>query len=433
MSSQSPVKSLSRSPRGASPSAEAPRQVLERIPVLDVLRGFAMLGMIVAHLAYFKSTSGAIEVDPTSTFVDRTIELFFDGSFYAIFCILFGVGFAVQLARAEARGDRFAPRYLRRLLALAVFGFILDGIFRYNVLFIQAMWGLPLLFVCRWSKRRLIALLLLCAASRPLYDLGRLMIYSARPNGIMQLAAANQEAERAIVAMWEKVEAAEQTGDWRTVIAARFEFMPEYYRRSSFLPSENFTFFLLGLLAFRIGLFDRPERHRRLIASLVIAGLASWAVSLWVLPLGGPGTGQATVLDAAATLARTNAFMLVRKQWLVFAYMGAVLLLVARYPAWLERLAPLGWAGRMALTNYVLHVVLLEILFARHGLGLTVPASMVFASALLFFAGHVLVSRWWLSRYASGPLEWLWRWFTYWQRSRFRREVPAQLPSAMSA
>lgn len=406
--------------------------------MLDVLRGLAMLGMFVAHLSYFRSTPGVVEPGPAGIFVERAIALFFDGSFYAIFCILFGVGFAVQLARAEARGDRFAPRYLRRLLALAVFGFIIDGVFRYNVLFIQAMWGLPLLFVCRWSTRRLVVLLLLCAASRPLYDLARLTTYSARPDGVAQLAAVNQEAERELIAAWEKVEVAEQSGEWRTVVAARMEFMPEYYRRSSTLPAENFTFFLLGLLAFRLGLFDRPARHRRLIGSLMIAGLASWALSIWVLPIGVPGGGSpqhghGAVLDAATALARTNGFMLVRKQWVVFAYMGAVLLLVARQPAWLARLAPLGWAGRMALTNYVLHVMLLEVLFARHGLGLALPASMVFAGALLLFAGHVLVSRWWLSRFASGPLEWLWRWFTYWERSRLRRHVPADLSRIASA
>lgn len=382
--------------------------------------------MFVAHLSHFRSAPAGTERGPAAFLVDRAIGLFFDGSFYAIFCVLFGVGFAVQLGRANARGDRFAPRYLRRLLALAVFGFILDGVFRYNVLFVQALWGLPLLFVHRWPIRRLVVLLLLCAASRPLHDLGRLAFYSTRTDGLAQLAAINQQAEQRFIAAWQKVEAAETRGRWRSVIAARIEFMPEYFRRSSVLPAENFTFFLLGMLAFRLGLFDRPERHRRLIASFMIGGAMSWACSLWVLPISAAPPSphsHGLILSAVSELARTNGFMLVRKQWLVFTYMGAILMLAAR-PAWLARLAPLAWAGRMALTNYVMHVILLEVLFTRHGFGLALPASTVFVAALLLFAVQAFASRWWLSRFTAGPLEWLWRWFTYWARPRLRGDSP---------
>lgn len=395
-----------------------------------------MLGMFVTHLSYFTTAPVGAEPGPVAFLVERAVGLFFHGSFYAIFCILFGVGFAVQLARADARGDRFAPRYLRRLLALAVFGFIFDGVFRYNVLFVQAMWGLPLLFVRRWPIRKLVLLLILCAASRPLYDLGRLAVYSTRTDGLAQLAAANQQAERRFVAAWETVEAAEAQGAWRSVITARMEFMPEYLRRSSVLPGENFTFFLLGMLAFRLGLFDRPERHRRLIASFMIGGAVSWAFSVWVLPIGAAPPsphGHGLILNAASELARTNGFMLVRKQWLVFTYMGAILLLVMRRPRWLRRLAPLAWAGRMALTNYVMHVILLEVLFTRQGFGLALPAPMVFVVALLLFATQTIASRWWLSRFTAGPLEWLWRWFTYWGRPRWRRELLAHQPGRVAA
>lgn len=414
-----------------APATDVPARTAERIEVLDVLRGVALVGMFVVHFNYYESTPRGVEPGPAAAFVERFIGLLVEGRFYAIFGMLFGVGFAVQLARADARGERFVLRFLRRLLALAVFGFIAEGIFGYNVLFGYAMWGIPLLFVRRWSTPALVALVLLCAASRPLYNLGRIALYSTRPDGMAQFAAANQARIARFTAAREATESAEQAADWKTVVAARVAFMPKFHRQWSVLPNGSFTLFLLGMIAFRLGLFDRPERHRRLIVALMIGGAASWAFAIWGLPIGSPTAAappaQGAVLHAAASIARLNAFMLIRDQWLAFTYIGAVLLLVSgrSSAAWRRRLSPLGWAGRMALTNYMMQVILLDVLFTPHGLGLQVPALMVFGGALLLFVAQVLVSRWWLTRFTAGPLEWIWRWFTYWKRPALQRAVAA--------
>jgi uncharacterized protein len=235
----------------------------------------------------------------------------------------------------------------------------------------------------------------------------------------------------------EQADSADRATDWGTVVAGRIEFMPKFHRQWSILPAGSFTLFLLGMIAFRLGLFDRPERHRRLIVSLMIGGAASWAFALWVLPLGGPAPAappqEGAFLHAVGTIARLNAFMLLREQWLAFTYVGAILLLVAHAPVWLTRLSPLAWAGRMALTNYMSQVILLDVLFTPHGFGLTVPAPMVFIGAMLLLAGQAMVSRWWLTRFTLGPLEWVWRWFTYWKRPALRREVAAVAPAVAPA
>jgi uncharacterized protein len=427
----------SPSPSPDSPVDRTPSPALRRIAVLDVLRGIALLGMFVVHFNYYESTPIGAEPGPAAAFVERVIGLFFESRFHAIFGMLFGVGFAVQLARADARGEHFVARYLRRLFALAVFGFIAEGIFGYNVLFGYAMWGLPLLLVRRWPIRALVALLVFCATARPLYNLTRVAIYSTRADGMAQFAAANRETMSRFNAAREQADAADRATDWRTVIAGRIEFMPKFHRQWSFLPSGSFTLFLLGMIAFRLGLFDRPERHRRLIASLMIGGAASWAFALWVLPIGGPAPAappqEGAVLHAVVTMARTNAFMVLREQWLAFAYVGAILLLVASGPDWVRRLSPLGWAGRMALTNYMSQVILLDVLFTPHGFGVTVPAPMVFIGAVSLFIAQVALSRWWLARFTLGPLEWVWRWFTYWKRPALRREATVSAPAVVAA
>src|SRR4029079_16945789 len=93
----------------------------ERIGVLDVLRGIALLGMFLVH---FNDSAAHVEAASGLTAVyQRMVSLFFEESFLAMFAILFGVGFAVQLRRAEGRGRSFESFYLRRLAGLAAFGF----------------------------------------------------------------------------------------------------------------------------------------------------------------------------------------------------------------------------------------------------------------------------------------------------------------------
>ena len=98
------------------PAAAAGAASTDRIGSLDVLRGIALLGMFLVHFND-QSVPGA---DPAglANLYQKTVALFFEERFWTMFGILFGAGFAVQLRRAEARGSRFAPIYLRRLASV---------------------------------------------------------------------------------------------------------------------------------------------------------------------------------------------------------------------------------------------------------------------------------------------------------------------------
>lgn len=418
----------------SSPAAQraSTRPVLEqRIVVLDILRGLALVGMFLVHFNYYEATPLGVEPGRAAAFVERFIGLFIEERFYGIFGMLFGVGFALQLERADARGEPFVGRYLRRLAMLAVFGFIAEGVFGYNVLFGYAMWGVPLLLVRRWPVKALIVLLVLCAAARPIYNVTRVAIASTRPDGVAQFTAESRAEMVTFRAAVDSLRIAEKSGAWKTVVAARIAHMPEFHRQWSWLPNGSFTLFLLGLIAFKLGLFTRPEAHRRFIVSLMIAGTAASLLATFVMPFGGPLPGnpptEAFVRNAIMASARSG-FSLIRPQWLAFTYMGIVLLLVARDRAWLQRLSPLGWAGRMALTNYMMQVVLVEVLFTPHGLGMRVPAWLVFPAAIALFVAQVFTSRWWLSRFRYGPLEWIWRSVTKWRIQQLRNEPPVLAP-----
>ena len=216
------------------------------------------------------------------------------------------------------------------------------------------------------------------------------------------------------------------------MVAARVSFMPRFHWQWNRFPNGSFVLFLLGMIGWKLGLFTRPESRKRLIVGLMVFGAASSALVMFGFPLGGPVPQQpnpnSPVLSSIAAIARTTGFGLFRAGWLAFTYIGIVLLLVAHNRAWLQRLSSFGWAGKMALTNYMMQVMLLDVFGSPKGFGIKLPALLVFPAAIALFVAQVYMSRWWLSRYRFGPLEWIWRSVTHWKVQPLRIERPAATP-----
>jgi uncharacterized protein len=110
----------------------------------------------------------------------------------------------------------------------------------------------------------------------------------------------------------------------------------------------------------------------------------------------------------------------VQDQWLCFTYIGALVLLLSFRPWWTQRLSIFGLAGRMALTNYMLQIIVLDVLASGYGAHLKLRPYAYVVAAVLLFGAEALISRAWLARYRFGPLEWVWRTVTYWQTPRLR-------------
>jgi uncharacterized membrane protein YeiB len=155
----------------APPERLAPVAASERIETLDVLRGFALVGICVVNVEFFNRpviesgagmAPGLSGVDWLAAFV---IAYFFTGKFWTIFSLLFGMGFAVMLTRAQAAGRAFLPTYLRRIGALALFGalhhvFIWSG----DILFSYALGALFLLLVLFGNWRWMLGAIVLFVA-----------------------------------------------------------------------------------------------------------------------------------------------------------------------------------------------------------------------------------------------------------------------------
>jgi len=113
-----------------SKPAIVPVQQAERVQIVDILRGFALFGILFVNMTIFSRPfqSMLMAADAAAPWYDRAgewlIHFLGEGKFYALFSMLFGLGLTLQMERIEARGGRFVPLYLRRLLVLLGIGLV---------------------------------------------------------------------------------------------------------------------------------------------------------------------------------------------------------------------------------------------------------------------------------------------------------------------
>ncbi|MFT4197713.1 MAG: DUF418 domain-containing protein [Pseudoxanthomonas sp.] len=414
----------------AAPVPLAPVGEGERLPVLDVARGFALLGILLMNMeGFFGPPVVAVGgLDPALRGADRwadaAIYILVQGKFYALFSLLFGMGFAVMGARADAAGRRFDGLYLRRSGALLGIGLghallLWSG----DVLASYALLSLPLLVLGRRLSRD--GLLALAAY---LFVLVPLLLFALGLFGSMQKGT---EAWRHAVAAGTReyldtLQAQRQAygqGGWMQATAQRVRDLGQALCWLPLLGLPPLAMFLLGAWGVRAGVLADPARWTRLYAALrqgalplgLALMLASFALAP-ATPLLDPDLREGT----AAALARiaSGSMCLGYFAWLARALQS---------PAWAPRLAWLAPAGRMALSNYLLQSLLCTSLAYGYGLGLfgRVPRAWQVVLALALYALQLLASRWWLARFRFGPAEWLWRSLTYLRPQPMRRAAPA--------
>jgi uncharacterized protein len=373
----------------------------DRILSLDILRGLALFGMFVVHFHARSTEPGGLE-DLLRTLIWRLVE----SKSHGTFALLFGAGFAIQLRTAERRNRPFTAIYLRRLAVLLLFGVAAHAFFGFNVLVGYAVWGVPLLLIRKWSTRALIVTASLSMASVGLYHLAY-QRYLLRHGGPAAIEAAYESA-RAVASTVNGARAlAERQDSYAALIAARLAHMAWFYRQPFFfMPGATLTLFLTGVLLVRHGVFENPLAHSRVLTFLGAFGVVSWLAANWLLERGGPDL----------------LFLVFHDQWLAFTYVSVALFLLARWPSLIGRLAPVGNAGRMALTNYLLQIATLDLLFSGYAIGLgRIRPAAGFALALACFGIEVGLSTLWLARFQFGPAEWLWRALTYGHMPPLRR------------
>ncbi len=402
----------------------APVAPAERIGAIDTLRGFALFGILVVNItmagqpAYAVATSLELWAAPHDRAAEWLVRLFAEGKFYPLFAFLFGYGFALQMARVQARGGRFGWLYARRLLVLLAIGlvhafFIWSG----DILTVYALLGLLLLLFFRnrrprtlltWTAISMLAPILVSVAL-----LGLVVLARSQPGGAVQVDAALAEQTAALTASAAESLRSYGQGSFAEVQAQRtretlflFSTMPLY------LAPNVLAMFLLGTWAARRGVLQDVSAHesllRRVRAWGLAVGLPAAAVFTWSMAVSSRANLSVETLVGTLT-------SIVGGPLLAFGYGAALVLLVHGSPAWRTRLAPVTLAGRMALTNYLLQSLIFTTVYYSYGLGLygeLGPAAALLLGAAIY-AAELWLSVWWLRHFQFGPMEWLWRSLTY--------------------
>jgi uncharacterized protein len=365
----------------AAPPAGALRPTArgERVAALDALRGAAVLGILLVNVQYFQGPQRFLGdgLEPW-TGADRTaaylITALVEGKFITGFAFLFGVGIALQSARAEARGQPAGRLMARRLAVLALFGAVHSLLLWYgDVLLTYALLGFVLVAARRAAPRTLLR----WAAG--LYGVGAalLLVTAALPAEGTGLPALAEQGVRAY-----------QSGSYADMFGQRLRELGVYWLSFPFNGPWILAPMLAGLAAGRAGLHARLAEAAALLRRVAALGVG----------VGVPVSLLAAAFSPSAALAFAPLVSL------GYLALGALLLPRAR---------SLALVGRMALTNYLLQTVLATAVY--YGLGLYGRGTLVAALGLTvaIWAVNLLVSRLWLARFDSGPVETLWRRWTY--------------------
>lgn len=397
----------------AAASGEAgPVQPRERMVLVDVLRGFALLGIIQVNF----------DGQNAGDALDNLLEFFVDGSFIAAFSFLFGLGFAIQLVLAEEAKRPFIFRFLWRTLILFFIGTIYFIFIRPMVIIIDYALLAPLLLVVRrWRPKLILALAagILVFSMSPRLPEGQIWT-RVNPEQVeterlqMQLTVANAQANPPV---WCQMIPG-LTDAYRENMCSRATrvrtLLTQELATVGWWKSESAVLFmfLLGLYAGRRRVLHDAAQHTRFfgwVAGIALAfGLAGSSLYVFGDFFADKGITLPKFFDG------WRLAQLLGNIGMSLFYLAGVTLLFTHWGRARRVLAPLAFVGRMTLTNYLMqYLILMTVLGDGFGLVIRVDNWLSLLLVNAFFGVQILYSYWWFRYFRFGPVEWVWRSLTW--------------------
>lgn len=406
-----------------------PTNPKERIRSLDILRGFALLGILLINIQLFALPNAAFS-NPTvlgeMTIADYIsyyfVHVFGELKFMTLFSILFGAGILLFINRLDARGMDGAKFHVRRMMWLLLFGMIHAYFIWFgDILVAYALIGLIAVLLRKLSDNWKVATVVL------LYFIPMLLFYligsliGSMPEEMMKAEMKDffptPEMLQAEIDLY-------QNGSWIDIFAKRAELNMNYQIGSFFMLSMWRTtgMMLLGMVLLNKGVLSAAKSKR------------FYAI------MAGAGIGVGTFIS------NEGYFQLVNHNWDVvhyfkagyqynyfgslfstLGYMGLVML-IYKLNILQFLMKGLEAVGRLAFTNYLCQSIICSMLFYSYGFGLfgefTRSQLMLWVLGIWIFQ---MISSWyWLKYYKMGPFEWLWRYLTYKEKPQLSLNVKYQ-------
>lgn len=397
-----------------------------RIEIVDALRGFSLAGIVLAHFVenYIGGPAPQSFIEGThstifDSLVDGFLEIFIRGKFFALFSFLFGLSFFIQMDRAAEKGVNFRGRFFWRILLLLGIGYIHHLFYRGDILTIYAIMGMFLIPFYRVKTKWLLLLVtfiflggfrylvFMINGTNPIFS-----EFELSPNSETAAAYYNILKEGSILDVFKS----NATQGHLMKLDFQFGIFSRGYL--------TFGFFLLGLVIGKVRFFENLENFRKKIRKTLIWSIVGFLVSLLstgaVFALSGAGQNvdfNSWIMMIGLTLYDISNISMTIILICVFIYFWRKI----KGERFLMKFAPYG---RMALTNYVLQSIIGTALLYGWGLGLLgeIPNIYTFIFSFIFIFLQMMMSKWWLSTFFYGPLEWIWRSLTYFKKYPIKRK-----------
>jgi len=404
-----------------TPNEPKPNIATERIQILDILRGMALMGILVVHFVsagthwmFASPEQKALMPFPEiNTIIGTVIDFFFTDKSRTLFAFMFGISFFIQLKSAEHHNKPFKRAFLWRLTILMILG-LLHGhlLFGGDILRYYAAGGLLLLLVYKWSSRALLILGLFLNIVVPVIATIVSMVFEIDLFGDFPSISSFHEAYMS-TSFLDNLRINNLTAMFRYNA-----FFLLYYA----VPVTGI--FLFGIWMGRRNYLQHPEKHLKSLKQFVV-----WGLGLGFLIQGGNLFINSALENKWIT---GNMVIYVLKDFIVsisvlmvsLGYVSTLTLLCMR-PGWNRFLSILAPAGRMSLTNYVMQSVLLWIIFNGSGFGLylKIGPSITIFIALALCGLQLVCSNYWLKYFKMGPLEWVWRYVNSGKKPEFKKSI----------
>lgn len=373
-----------------------------RVDVADVLRGFAVLAIVLLHSIEHFNFYSFPPADGQSAWLNFTDKAIWDGLFfafggkaYAIFAMLFGFSFFIQHDNQRMRGKDFRLRFCWRLFLLFIIGNFNACFFTGEILVMYSLIGFVLVLTCKLPTRWLAALAAVCLLQPMcIYQIVRAVASSSYEISAINSGPFWAETFRVQTegAFWETV----RVNLWEGQLAS-LSWAWEHGR-----IFQTAGLFMMGMLIGRQGWFGRQYLRvwQRVLAVALICFFPLYGLNNMVgAYITNPNilTPLGIILSSLANLS----FMLLLTCGVIFGYYCT-----GRISRWLGALIPYG---KMSMTNYVTQGIIGSAIYYHWGLytRLGITAS-VFVGIAIFIV-QCIFCRYWVGRHGHGPLEYIWR------------------------
>jgi len=372
-----------------------------RIEVVDALRGFAILAIMLVHniehfdYAYFPEYLPEW-MKAMDSFLWDSIFFLFGGKAYSIFAILFGLTFFIQFTNQAKKGKDFRGRFLWRLLLLFGFSIVNSAFYQGDILMLYAILGVVLVMVCNLSNRWILILAAFCMLQP--FELGRFFYSLFNPDYVKP---------EALSGIYFAQTGTHITGDSffellkGNLIIGRKAVMLWYWENGRVF--QTVSLFMIGFLLGRKKLLVPSEASTTFWKKTLLYSLICFVPLLLLSKHTGLflSENSAPIFAKVVTTWSNFAFTLILISLFVMLYQQKF------FKSTLEKLVPFG---KMSLSNYMIMSVIGACIYYGFGLGvyeMTGASCSLLIGIVMFIAMRGFAS-WYMARHKHGPLEYIW-------------------------